>query len=267
MRKTFHYIFILITLVIVSCTPYEKILYFQEESVNEGSYYHPFELNYKIKSGDVLSVNINTGDPDLDIKFNKNNDDQESNRMFLNSGNAAMGQGYIYRMGYTVNDSGYFEMPVLGRFMAKGKSILETENLIKERLNTYIEGAAVQADLIVTRYTTLGAINNVGVNYVYEKKLNVFDAIAKAGDISDKGKKYKVNIIRHDNDGIKKIQLDLTKLGVVEKEGYYIANDDIIYIEPLKVSVTQGNIKDVLFYFSAIASTVSLILIFVTLNK
>ena len=107
----------------------------------------------------------------------------------------------------------------------------------------------------------------MGIKYVFEKKLNIYEAISLSGDIPYEGKKQIVNIVRKDNEGVKKITLDLTKMNCVESEGFYIANDDIIYVEPYKFKVIQSNVKDVIFYSSTITSAVSLIILIVNLNR
>jgi polysaccharide export outer membrane protein len=70
--------------------------------------------------------------------------------------------------------------------------------------------------------------------------LNIFEAIAMAGDVYDFAKKTNLTLIREENGETKTIPIDLTDVNLIKSKYYFIQPNDIIYVEPVK-SRSLGN--------------------------
>ena len=70
-----------------------------------------------------------------------------------------------------------------------------------------------------------------GQHLVYKENLNIFQALAMAGDIASIGDKKHVKIIRKGADGMDYIKtFDLREESIIESEYYYVKPNDYIYI-------------------------------------
>lgn len=80
----------------------------------------------------------------------------------------------------------------------------------------------------------------ISVYYFYRDKVNIIEAIAKAGDLTVYGNRLRVMLIRKTETGDKVKMVDLTDRNLLNQEEYYILPNDIIYIEPNKASKSLG---------------------------
>jgi polysaccharide export outer membrane protein len=70
-------------------------------------------------------------------------------------------------------------------------------------------------------------------NYVLNREqVTILEAIGGAGDLSFTAKRKNILIIRNENGKRREIKLDLTSKNIHEMEGYYLRQNDVIYVQP-----------------------------------
>ena len=124
------------------------------------------------------------------------------------------------------------EINVLGYTTEEIQKLLEQKLLkdqFKETANIF-----VTVKLAGLRYVTNGEIGSPGVNVIYKDRVNIFEAIANAGDITITGDRKDVLIIRQYPQGQQIHSVDLTDINVMKSPYYFIQNNDMIYIKPLR---------------------------------
>lgn len=253
---------LLLLIIISSCTPYNEILYLNEgETVDTTTVYQPVDETYRLKVGDILYIRVHTGNDEIDSKFSMWSG---QNRMMSSS--TFSGGSNLYLMGYEVDELGFIDLPVVGYLEVINKTVAAAKKLIKDRIHVYLEDALVIVKLNSIRFTILGEINSPGVQQAFVHKLTIFDAISMAGDVPLDGKKYNVTVLRRTEKGIKRINLDLTSVDVLNQEGYYIYNDDMIYVQPRKLVALRATTKDLLLIIGSVSSTVTAIFVLITLG-
>ncbi len=92
----------------------------------------------------------------------------------------------------------------------------------------------VTVKLAGIRFVVTGEVGSPGTINLMQNQVTIIDAIANAGEISELGNKQEVTVIRKSLDGVKKYQLDFTKMDIFESENFYVQPNDIIYVAPLK---------------------------------
>jgi polysaccharide export outer membrane protein len=90
------------------------------------------------------------------------------------------------------------------------------------------------------------------------------EAIAKAGDLTVYGNRYRVMLVRKTDAGDKVKMIDLTDRNLLNSEEYYILPNDIIYVEPNKSAKSLGFAT---FPWSLMLSTVSTIVAVIALAR
>ena len=256
MNKLIKTIFLLSFIALsFSCTTYKKVVYVQEDETQKKEFYQNRQENYKINQGDILYIKVVSGDEEIDRKFSIVNEGMNQ------TGNSNERGSAMYYSGFFVNDSGNVNLPVMGEVHVQGLTILNAEKKIQEHIDQYLQNALVIVKLTSIHFTILGMINSPGLHTAYNNKLTVFDAISISGDIPLDGIRYKINILRSTEKGVKKLTLDLTDIGIIESEGYYVMNNDIIYIEPRKRFFLRNDIKDYLLVVGSASSLVTAIVL------
>ncbi|RED48387.1 polysaccharide biosynthesis/export family protein [Seonamhaeicola aphaedonensis] len=253
MKRTFFLVLVVINTAFFSCIPYKDTVYLQNKSQATDSIQKIVEQQkpYRVQINDILNIRIKVTDQDNVQIFNP-----------IGIGNLnASGAERAYFDGFTVDLHGNIRIPELGDMNVLGYTATEIETLITDKLlaDQFKETANIFVTVKLTglRYTTYGEIGS-GMQTIYQERVNIFEAIANAGDITDVGNKKDVLIIRQYPEGQKIHHIDLTHVNVMNSPYYYIQPNDMIYVKPLKQK-SWGTGTNVLQNIGAVATVLSLI--------
>ncbi|WP_299334761.1 polysaccharide biosynthesis/export family protein [uncultured Psychroserpens sp.] len=230
MNKVLFIFIILVGVLISSCVPHKKIVYLQNKSAATDSIQMVKESPkpYRVQINDILNIRVKALDQKSVSIFNPIGEDVLS----------ASGEERAYFDGFTVDVHGQIRVPALGKISVLGYTTEEIENMLEKKLleQEFKETANifVTVKLSGLRYTATGEIGSPGTQVVYQQRMNIYEAIANAGEIPTTGDKTDVQIIRQYPTGQKIHHLDLTDRNVMNSPYYYIQPNDMIYVKPIK---------------------------------
>jgi len=161
--------------------------------------------------------------------------DDPLNTAFLNLTEAtrnSFGNQNLELITYTVDEQGYISFPQMGQVYVQGKTVLQIQENMGDKISDYIEGTSIQVKLVDRTITILGEVKNPGVQNIFKNQLTIFEALGTAGDITDWGNYKNVKIFREGSQGLEIIALDLTNPNLIYSEYYQILPNDVIYVEP-----------------------------------
>ena len=246
--KVLLLVLISFSLLLSSCTSRKKSLYFQQIDQDSSVVYKSFNDAHLITSSDVLYVNFYSFDKSLTEMFTRSN--STSSYSMWNS------EANVYVNGFSVSDSGFVELPMIGKVFVKGNTINQVKKKIQDKAKLYIKDITVLVKLLNFRFTVVGEVNRPGTYTNYNNDLNIFQALSKAGDASIYGNKTITKLIRETPEGKKIIEFDLTDINILNSEAYYIRPNDIIYIEPMKDKEFKQNLPYLSVLFSSITTLI-----------
>jgi polysaccharide export outer membrane protein len=183
------------------------------------------------------------------------------NPMGSGGGGGSSAGGGNYLNSYTVSEEGYLEFPLVGKLYVKDLSIEEITNLLTDNLNNYIKEFVVIVKLVNFNITILGEIRSPGQYNIYQTDINMFEAIAMAGDMTDYSIRDDITIIRKTKNGSKVRQVDMSARSFLSSEYFYLQPDDIIYVKPIKMK----QFAFTTFPYGMIMGTISFIIAMVAL--
>jgi polysaccharide export outer membrane protein len=219
------FFFMLSAIILSSCIPMKKMRYMQdpkEEKHARNEFQKQDTTPYLVHSGDNIYIKVNT----LEDKNNYFED--------LKGGTEYYTESAVYLNSYTVNDSGYIEFPLIGKIMADNLTLEQIQKDLQKKVNEYIKNTVVIVKLANFRISMVGEFQHPGKYVVYQDRINIFEAIAMAGDMTDFARRNKVLLMRQSEKGVKTTRLNLNDYSIMESEYYYLMPNDIIYVEPLK---------------------------------
>jgi polysaccharide export outer membrane protein len=222
------FLFALISIVLTSCISRKRLTYLNDTSAtNKETVFELKRNQYKVQINDILNITIHSFDEETAKVFN-------SSTGLLNLNN---GDLIFYLNGSSVDVNGFIQLPVIGQISAVGKTVDGVKSLLEKRLNEYFEKEAVQVfvQLSGIRFSVVGDVNKPGKYVIYQNQVNIFEALAQAGDITLVGNRQEVQIIRQNPEGISVINLDLTNSDVLRSGEYFIQPNDVINVKPLAV--------------------------------
>ena len=243
-------------LLLAGCTSYRNVPYLQNpEAVNSFAEKLPL-YDAKIMPKDLLTITVNTTDPQAAAPFNLTTQTALNIAQSQNTYSQAALQQYL------VNNEGLIDFPVIGRLKVGGLTKNEAEALIRENLKPYLkEVPIVTVRMSNYKISVLGEVNRPGTFTVSNEKVNILEALAMAGDMTVYGVRDSVKLIRESETGQREIVcLNLTNATVVTSPYYYLQQNDILYVTPNKAKAKNSDIgSSTTLWFSATSILISLV--------
>jgi len=235
MSKQFNPAVLLILFVLIlsnsSCISNKKLLYLQQLDTKADTLFVMQKARYHLQANDIVQIQILI--PLANEEINKAF--QISNSQNMNMMQGGQGGDFFYITGYMLNDSGFVDLPLLGKVKLIGKTLEESSEIIKTLLEKSFKEPYVMVRIGGLRFTVLGEANQPGKYVVLQNQVTIFEALAAAGDLSVVAKRNKVNLLRQYPDGSRLHTLNLLDRDIISSPYYFIQPNDIIYVEPMKI--------------------------------
>lgn len=253
-----------ILFIFPSCVPTKKLTYLQEG--NADLEYSLKRSQYLVQPNDILSITIRTYDLETSQLFNISQVGNGS------AGALNAGDILFYLQGYSVDLAGNIRVPIIGEVYVNGLTIDGVQELIEKELNNYFDKEAINVtvQLAGIRFSIVGEVNRPGKYVIYQNQVNIFEALAQAGDITIVGNRQEVMVVRQSPDGVQTFTLDLTDSQVINDPRYFIQPNDVINIKPLpqkSFGIGTTGFQTFSQLLSVVASTITLIIAINSLNK
>lgn len=248
-------ILFLLLMYMVSCTPARKLNYFN--NIADSSIVHlppAIPVERIVVPGDVLNISFSAKAPEAASPFNK-----PVSNIAMN-GSSSRSSMPAPMPGYTVDNTGYIELPVLGKIKVMGNTLRQLKATFTGLAEPYLKEPFVEISFGSFPVTVIGEVRAPGMYNLNFQKNTIFDALAAAGDLPYSAKKFKVQLYRDYNG-----ERTITKVDLTDKN--FLVNQQVFQVRPYDVIVVQTR-KGSVFKedFSVLASVVTLVLSVVTLG-
>lgn len=212
-----------------SCVPIKKQLLFtrkddlslKQKQLLDANFVTP-TFEYRLRAGDMLGIEVST--------LTKNETDfSVLNKKPISAAN-------VPAEGYIIHDSGFVELPLLGRVQAKGLTLNQINKVVSDKANGYFSNAITQVKLLNFKVLTMGEFRSPGVFFAEAGRLTVIDAIALSGGLTDFANLNKIKIVRKDSmQSVSVYYIDINHTDILQDPRYYLLPGDVVIAEPLRV--------------------------------
>lgn len=231
----------LLSLVLFSCVPNEKIIYMQqlEDSTGplvESSAKYPYSTEeYFLQINDIVEISIKTTSPELNEIFGSITSDPSSSSA-QNGGVQGAGDAFFMN-GFTIDDRGMVEIPLIGEVKFLGLTTKQAKELVETEVIKYVNVNEffVRVRLGGIRFSALGEFREPGKFTILQNRVTIYEAIAFAGDLTTVAKRDEVMLIRQYPDGSQIHKINLLDRNLLGSQYYFLKPNDMIYAEPMKV--------------------------------
>ncbi|HEY9124297.1 MAG TPA: polysaccharide biosynthesis/export family protein [Bacteroidales bacterium] len=253
MHKRFFF-FLLVLVIGASCTRYKDIVYVRDlGKTTSDSLIKTTYTTYKVQASDILYIKIRSSiNPTAAEIFNKTSSTSE-NTYYYNTSN-------YYLIGYPVDLGGYINIAVLGDIKVAGLTMKEIEQELQNKAREIVSDAEVVVRLLSFKITVLGEIGS-GQKNIMAERANLFEVFAMSGDILKSGNKHNVLIMRTTPEGIKTFRVDVTDKNLISSPLFYVQPNDIIYVEPAKITAVRLTLNELALFITSVSSVVTLSLL------
>lgn len=227
----FGIVMMLLAVVFASCVPQKKMLYLKEAQMAAENlskeYVNDRTVDYKLQPGDNLYIRfLNT----IDERSVASLSGESMVRTMSYTSDAS-----IYLMSYTLDEDGYIELPLTGKIMLKNMTVDQAKEKMQTEINKFVNQTTLIVKLSNFNLTVLGEVNRPGMYKVYQSQINLFEAMALAGNMTNFAKNDEVKIIRQTDNGSEIVTIDMGSADILSSPYYYLKPNDIVYVEPLKI--------------------------------
>ncbi len=215
-----------------SCTSKKKLIYFQgSEAVSTSD----ANKNYTpiLRTDDLLSINVMGVDADAVKPFNL---PQQYAAQIV----GGYMQGAPTPPGYLIDGDGNIDFPVLGKIKLGGLDRTAAAELLKVKLQAYVNNPSVLIRILNYKITVLGEVRNPGTFTIPNERISLPEALGISGDLLITAVRKNVLVIR-DVDGKKtETRVDLTSKSLFSSPVYYLHQNDVVYVEPNRAKINSS---------------------------
>lgn len=236
MKKIF-FVFASVLLLLSACNTKEKVLYFQNVTDQQAILTQSVS-NIKFLPGDKLNIVVSSSKPELAMPFNLPLiNTQAGTGSRTSSSQIAL---------YTVNEKGEVEIPCLGKVKIEGLTRSEAtekiQNILRDR--KLLLDAVVTINIYEQHITVIGEVKNPRRINVTKDNITLLEALAEAGDLTIHARRDRILVLRKDGAETKPYYVDIRSKDFMSSPVYYLAQNDVVYVEPNKVRTGQSTVND-----------------------
>lgn len=276
-----------------SCGSAKRYAYMQDVELAK-RYSVDYEHKLVVEPGDRIRVAVQSDYPELVAPFNGLG--FQTSVPGVSASNSSSGNSTSVQemkgFGYTVNEKGEINFPVLGWVKVAGLTLEGVSRHIEEQIkkSKYLTDPRVETIFANFQVYMLGALNGIGAsssstsntqneqNTVFtainsigggvlriseKRDLSILEALAYMGDLPINANIEKVMVIRRINGQFVTYRLNMKSTDIYTSPAFYLKQNDIVYVEPLYRRGDFENVERVFqalgYVTTAITSVVALI--------
>jgi len=134
--------------------------------------------------------------------------------------------------GLLITQEGTVRLPLIGSATIQGLTEDEAAKYLMEEYGKYLRNPYVTVEIMNQRLFILGEVKNPGVVPVTNGTMNLIEAIARSGDLTDFAERRGVLILRGDLRDPEVRMIDLTQMSTIKLSSLYLKPNDIVYVQP-----------------------------------
>lgn len=230
-------------IMLSSCGSSKDVVYFQDLGPDQAEIKLPVSQAITIKPEDKISIIVNSRDPQLTDMFNLPYVTRQLGQSLRSDYSVGSNSGIS---GYTVDENGEIDFPVLGKIYVAGKTRQEIADYIKSELvrDNLVKDPVVTVEFMNLCIAVLGEVNAPGRFAIDRDRVTILDALSMAGDLTIYGNRTNVLVLRQEGGTQRVYAIDLTSgRQVYSSPAYFLQQNDVVYVEPNEMKARQSTVN------------------------
>lgn len=256
MKKYSYLALTALAFLFTACASREKMIYVND--IKEGSQteitksYEP-----KLQPDDVLSIIVNSNAPELVAKFNPS--------LLSFQQGSERGSGVQRMQTYLIDSQGDIVFPVIGKIKLDGLTTAEATEVLTQAIKPHVIDATINLRLMNFKVTVQGEVARPGTFTIESERITLLQALSLAGDIGIYGMRDNILVIREVDGKRSYNRVDITNSDFMNSEFYFLAPNDVVYVEPNNVRINSSAVgPNLTFALSAISLLTTIVVIIIS---
>lgn len=237
MNKIQYTLFAFVLLLFTACAGSKDVVYLQDLANQEKIKTQKIG-SLKFQQGDKLTLVVTShATPELAMQYNLTTYQSQLGMEHASSTRDEVGA-------YVVGEDGTIKMPVLGTIAVAGLTLQE----VTDKVQTQLRGAQLRDAVVVGQaygqyITILGEVNRPGRIAIDRNRITLLEALGQAGDLTIKGKRDQVMVVRQEDGQVKNYVVDLRSKNLFRSPVYNLQQNDVVYVVPNKVRTNDATVN------------------------
>jgi polysaccharide export outer membrane protein len=134
--------------------------------------------------------------------------------------------------GFLITQKGTIRLPLVGSVKISGMTEDGAQSYLIKEYKKYVRNPYVTVKITNQRIYVLGEVNTPGVVPVTNGTMNLVEAIARSGDMTDYADRLAIKVLRGDLRDPEVKVIDLTQMSSIRLASLYLKPNDIVYVQP-----------------------------------
>ena len=219
-------------MAVASCSSYKDIIYFQDiDDVDLKPLSTEFEA--VIKKDDRLTIVVSGPDKSVTAPYNLTLSE-------LANGGTTSTDPEKATLSYLVDAQGNINFPTLGVIHVEGMTRNELVDYLTAEIGKDVKDPIVYVSFRNYKITVLGEVRSPGTYTMDSEKINILQALGKAGDLNLTAQRDGIILIREINGEQKHFKIDLKDSHLLDSPYFYLQQNDVLYIPPSPTRVATA---------------------------
>jgi len=219
-------------LMAVSCTSSKEIVYLQDiDQVRLNEFTTRYEA--KIKKDDLLNIVVSGPDKQVIMPYN----------LTLSEGIVAGSSVDPERatLSYLVDSDGNINFPILGKIHVEGMTRSELVEMLSSEISKDVKDPIIYVSFKNYKITVLGEVKNPGTYTMDSEKINIFQALGRAGDLQLTAQREGIILIREVDGTPTYHTINLKSAELMNSDYFFMQQNDVLYVPPSASRVATAN--------------------------
>ena len=168
--------------------------------------------------------------------------------------------------GMLVPPDGKLNIPLIGQVKISGLTEKQASERLIQAYKKYLRNPYVSVKILNQRLFVLGEVRAPGVVPLNSGTMTLFEALARAGDLSEDGRRDNILIIRGDLRHPQIREVDLTNIKKLKIASLILRPNDIIYVQPRDFKAFNKGLEEKSQFFNFLSTIMSPFLTFSALD-
>ena len=183
----------------------------------------------------------------LNIQISSNTLNQEQVALFnaANFGGSVNQQqfGGANTFGFLVDEEGFIKYPMVGKVQAAGLTRDSLAHVLEAALakKEYVKEPTIQVRFLQLKVNVLGEVRAPGTKSFSADRITILDALSAAGDLSDRGRRDNITIIREEAGQKKSYQINLLNTDFINSPVFQLQQNDVVYVNANYINLKETN--------------------------
>lgn len=239
-----------------SCSSYKDIIYFQDiDDVDLKPLTSEFEA--VIKKDDRLTIVVSGPDKSVTAPYNLTLSE-------LSNGISSSTDPERSTLSYLVDAEGNINFPTLGIIHVEGMTRNQLVDYLTAEIGKDVKDPIVYVSFRNYKITVLGEVRAPGTYTMDSEKINILQALGKAGDLNLTAQREGIILIREENGEQKHYKIDLKDSHLLDSPYFYLQQNDVLYIPPSPTRVATATTATGIWsvVLSSVTTTIALLSLF-----